>query len=324
VIVPAAHAKDLDATVPELAARLRRSDARITAERYRDLDEAAVLAQAKFVEHSARARRAVLWAGVLSALLVATGAVAPAMTEVAVEGIDGPTIMRWIVIGLSVAAVGASAFAATALHVVRTGHLLETWMAERANAEGARLAYFDLVTRPEQYRDPLFALEYFRRYQLDVQCAYFRTRGVDHQQGGDRRLLTSAVAIGVAAAATALAGLLSTAYGAPWAAVGVVALAAQAVVAHEENAEATAQHRRNAERYARMYGALMQVATQLDAVREATVAGEIGVVRPFVTAVHEPLAAEYAQWQTDIGNAGTAVAQLGELLKEYEAKRAPA
>lgn len=319
------HPDQIARVAPELAARLRRSDARAIAARYGELDRDAGVAQARFKALSERARKAAFWAGVSSALLVVAGSltswVEGLLPPPAAGQPRGDAVSDTIVIVLSVLAVGASAFAAAVIHVVRTGRLLETWMGRRAEAESTRLAYFALVTRPEQYGEPLLALEYFRRYLLDSQCAYFRERGGEHQRGGDRRLLNTAVAIGAGAAASALAGLLGTAVGAQWAALGVGTLLAQAYLTREEIAEETEQDRRKADRYARVYGALVQVTGRLDDVREATAAGELAIVRPFVSAVHEPLAAEIAQWQTETGTAGTAVGRLEELLAEYESKR---
>ncbi|HKZ96543.1 MAG TPA: hypothetical protein VJ045_06140 [Hyphomicrobiaceae bacterium] len=62
------------------------------------------------------------------------------------------------------------------------------WMRERARAELARVKLFDVVLdSEEQVRDeelPLLPLklEYFRRYQLDVQRRYYGRRGKQHQQ----------------------------------------------------------------------------------------------------------------------------------------------
>lgn len=63
----------------------------------------------------------------------------------------------------------------------------DTWMKQRGTAEIARASLFDTVARAQEPLAPgelallPLKLEYFRRYQLDVQRRYYRGRGAQHQ-----------------------------------------------------------------------------------------------------------------------------------------------
>jgi hypothetical protein len=67
------------------------------------------------------------------------------------------------------------AFASMSLYRVNEGHLLEAWMTARARAENHRLSYFLAVvgesTEPVDVDLELSKLEYFRRYQLDLEIS---------------------------------------------------------------------------------------------------------------------------------------------------------
>jgi hypothetical protein len=76
-------------------------------------------------------------------------------------------------------------------------------MTGRARAEAERLKYFELATQSVENSEsagiplPLLQLEYFRRYQLDVQRAYYRKRRQNHKQATDKFLTLGAYAVGL-------------------------------------------------------------------------------------------------------------------------------
>ena len=94
----------------------------------------------------------------------------------------------------------------------------EKWMLERGKAENARLDMFKFATQaaetPREGELPLLPLqlEYFRRYQLDVQRLYYRQRGTEHANGARKiRIARWAATLLVAVAAVPAAlGLLAT------------------------------------------------------------------------------------------------------------------
>lgn len=82
--------------------------------------------------------------------------------------------------------MATGALASMALFRVKEGRLLEDRMTAHARAETKRLSYFTWLV--EQSATPLdidlelLKLEYFRRYQLDLQIANYRTRRTEHRR----------------------------------------------------------------------------------------------------------------------------------------------
>ena len=75
----------------------------------------------------------------------------------------------------------------------------------------------------------LLKLEYFRRYQLDLQIAYYRTRRrSDHRHSAERTLNIAAWSVVVAPIASGAAGVLG-AMMTEWAALGSLAVFAAAL-----------------------------------------------------------------------------------------------
>ena len=185
-------------------------------------------------------------------------------------------------------------------------------MQRRASAETQRVRYFKLVTRnmDDGASDTtlrLLQLEYFRRFQLDVQRAYYQTRGLQHRHAADRALLRSTWGMGVVAIANGVAGLVAGVLGAHWASLAGIALVGQAFSSVIANAKATNQDERKAERYERTRHPLDQLYSRLDAVRQALADGNDEVMREFVASVHEQLPLDHRQSLDTLKGAGTAI-----------------
>lgn len=315
IIAPSEHAERYRETAPDLADVLRRSEIQVSAERFEELDARALEAQTRFTSLSNRARSAVFWAGISAAVLLATGAFSPLLTELVTRA--------FLLVSMAAGAL-ASALAAAWIRAIRTGALLERWMTRRAEAETERLRFFELVTRAEGVSEPLLQLEYFRRYQLDVQRTYYRKRGADHRAEGDRKLSRSGTAMALGGGASALAGVLAASLEPYWAGLAAFGLAGQAVAARLENEEATSQSRRNAERYERTSLALDRLFGELDRMRHAMAAGNREVLSAYVESVHQQLSLEHRQWLDEISAAGEAAARLEKLLEEYSETKSSA
>ena len=89
----------------------------------------------------------------------------------------------------------------------------EKWMQARGQAENARLDMFKFATEAEEAprADELpllpLQLEYFRRYQLDVQRLYYHERGKEHANGALKIKAARWLATGLVAFAAIPAGL---------------------------------------------------------------------------------------------------------------------
>lgn len=92
-------------------------------------------------------------------------------------------------------------------------------MTARAAAETARLSYFEKVLsvwvdyQTSSIPLPLLQLEYFRRYQLDVERSFYRNRGTDHRKAAAKLLNLSSFAVALGSVARGLAGFLGGALG---------------------------------------------------------------------------------------------------------------
>jgi hypothetical protein len=104
------------------------------------------------------------------------------------------------------AMVGAFAAARLLIHA----RLFDLWMKQRAAAEIARINLFDRIVQLDEPSAPdelpLWPLkvEYFRRYQLDVQRRYYRGRGTEHAAAIWRNNRLMRLGVLVTAAAVAL------------------------------------------------------------------------------------------------------------------------
>lgn len=316
VIAPAEHAAQFEASAPELAALLRSSEIEVAARQFTERDAIALRAQSEFRAAYARARGAVFIAGIAAAALMVAGVLSGSLSE---------TVGRSLLIGASIVGVVGGALAGLWIRRIGDGQLLEAWMTKRAAAETERLRYFDLLTKRTQLSEPLLQLEYFRRYQLDLQRAYYGVRGERHRVQANRALSQSSAGIALASVGNGLAGVLALTLSSTWAALAGLGLLGQAFATAVENSEATAQDRRNAERYARTRELLDQLYALLDQVRNGVAAGELAVLHSFVDSVHDQLSLEHRQWLEDLGATSSAVARLQAVLEQYQEKipRAP-
>ncbi|MFA5899353.1 MAG: hypothetical protein WC829_09605 [Hyphomicrobium sp.] len=201
---------------------------------------------------------------------------------------------------------------------------LDIWMKSRAQAEIARIAYFEAVTdalEPQRAGElPLLplALEYFRRYQLDVQRRYYKGRAAQHAAAMWRNnrwlragLLVTVISVVVA---TLLAVHLAADAGLPvppwllllpsqWAGTGPNRISlALGVVASALYGLGVARSlmdldERNASRYATTSGNLEYlVDTGFAAAQAAATDGNAVTVKDFITQVHNQISSEHREW----------------------------
>jgi hypothetical protein len=305
-------AERFEEQAPAFAHLLRGAKLEVAAERHQRLDARAVEAQARYERYASRARAAVFWAGLGAAALLATGALASLLAPIAA---------RVLAVAFTAVGVVASAIAVASIRSLRNGELLERWMSARAEAEMERLRYFHLLAHEGEGVDPLLKLEFFRRHQLDVQRRYYASREATHREDADRAFRVSGTAMAFGGAASGLAGVLAASVGPPWAGLAALGLTAQAVATRTENREASAQARRNAERYDRTRAALDALYGNLDEVRVATASGGSAVLHAYVESVHQHLSLEHRQWVDEMATANEALDRLEHLLDEYVESR---
>ena len=215
--------------------------------------------------------------------------------------------------------------ASMCLNYIQKANLLTEWMEKRAEAETQRLHYFDLITRPQSEggKSALFPalikLEYFRRFQLDVQIIYYQLRGSGHSSRAKRAVLLGTLTMGLGALANGLAGGLGF-ISSKWTAIAGLALVAQAFAALIGISEAINQDGRNAERYDRTGRGLRALKANLDEVRLGLIKGKTELLSRFVEAVHEVLSTEHRQWLKAFHEKSSAMGRLEDLLNGLREK----
>ncbi len=311
-IAPTKHADSLEATAAALSKILRGSELGTAASQYEEKDLAATEAQTAFRKVAKRANWAVFLTTCFSAVLLIVPPLVP----------DS----KWLLVTLGCCGILCGALGAMWLFEIRQGNLLEAWMTGRARAEAERLKYFELATQSVENSEssgiplPLLQLEYFRRYQLDVQRAYYKKRRQDHKQAADKFLTLGAYAVGLGALATGLGGILGGALDSKWACLAGLATAASALSAFASTNEALGQDRRNEELYGKTNDALADLAAKLDEVRAAAAKGDRESLKQFVAAIHEQLSIEHKQWIDASANTAASLAKLDEALSAAKSK----
>ncbi len=307
IIAPTRHAEQLAEKAPEMAAILNRSAVHVAARQFEEADAQAVMAQANFRKLTRRVRWAVLLVAALAGTLLVLGAILP----------DGGT---WLIRACALASVMAGAMGSMWLFRIRKGRLLEHWMTVRATAESRRLAFFEAVTelgRETTATTTLLQLEYFRRYQLDVQVAYYGKRGDQHRAAADRILTLGSWAVLISSAATLAAGAL--AHQRPLLAIlaglAVIGTALSSFVSAQESVN---QDTRTAERYQRTRIVLQKLESRLDAVRQAMIRQHNNALPAFVDAVHEQLSLEHRQWLEESESRSQGLAALEKALAQQD------
>jgi hypothetical protein len=311
---PLEHAEQLRISAPKLAAILTRSAPAELARQYAEADTEALVAERTFKRWVIRANRAVLATATVSALLMAAALLAGSLGG----------LTQTILIVLALIGVAAGGFASMSLFRVKEGRLLEDWMTARARAETKRLSYFTYIVNssvgPLDPQLELLKLEYFRRYQLDLQLAYYKTRRSEHRNSAERTLGISAGSVLVAAIASGAAGVLG-ALRTEWAALGSLAVFGAALQAFAASRESINQDRRNAERYDNTAQALQGLRERLDDVRLGIAAGSPSVLGEYVAAVQDQLSLEHRQWLEGAENMEAAVARLEKALSSGSSQK---
>jgi SMODS and SLOG-associating 2TM effector domain 1 len=307
MVAPARHAEELAAKAPALAALLQTAKIETLARQYERRDREAEEAERRCKSAMLWANAAVLATGVLGACIMVAGILQPVVAA----------DLWFVLLMLGLVALVGGGLASMWLFRVREGNLIDAWMSGRAHAESARREYFaTLVGLAGGPSDPplgLLKLEYFRRYQLDVQLAYYEQRGRQHRESADRTLMLGGLAAALAAVASGSAGIVAS-IKAPWAGLAALGVIGTALAAFAATREAVNQDRRNAERYGRTLAALEILRARLDDVRAGVLAGSQEVLDQYVAAVHEQLSLEQRDWLSGAESTRAAIGRMDEAL----------
>jgi hypothetical protein len=198
-------------------------------------------------------------------------------------------------------------------------------MGTRAAVEALRKQYFETVTtlEPPAADSPLtpvlLQFEYFRRYQLDVQIAFYKRRAADHRRDAERMLRISTYSVGMASISAGLAAVLSG-LNPTWVSIAALGTVATALASFATTKESVNQSRQNMERYTNTGDALTILKRKLDDVRNAAAAGQREPVIQFVAAAHDVMSAEHKQWLAAAQSIQPAIDRLEDTLSKLKPK----
>lgn len=300
----------------ELGSILRGSEVEAEVELYSDYDAQAIASQKKFKTTAGKANRYLFLAATMTASIMAIGIL-----------FHEHEYLNYFQLTVALAGSGFAAMAGVMLNRVRTGGMLARWSQYRSKAELYRIRYFRLVTQQAiEAAGPaigLQSLEYFRRFQLEIQETYFGVRGKEHAEASEKTLERSTLLVGLVTLITMTTAIVAGFGEAVGAAFAAVALSVQAYATTLTQREAQNQDRANAERYSHTREKLIQLRGRLDEVRREVAAGKRDILTHFVDAVHEVLTAEHSQWTESVGDIGSALDQLNTQLEAQKQSEPP-
>src|SRR5258706_3584147 len=277
ILAPAQHAEQLKDAAPGLAQVLRKARVQAPMLQYQRLDAEALEAQRTYRRNVMRANLSVLATSILSALLMVVGLLVAQGGSARNLATPSLNDLQFALVVLGLCALLTGALASMWLARVRSGRLLETWMRTRALAEQARLGYFEAIVASTadaaaELPLPLLQLEYFRRYQLDVQISYFAKRRIDHRQSAEKTVTLASLAAIPASIAAAAGGLLGAIGDLRWLPLAALGSVGAALVFFAAAREAVTGDSVNAERYGATLSKLELLRGRLDDVRSAALA----------------------------------------------------
>lgn len=316
ILAPSSHADRLPPFAQALAALLKDPQLAILAEQHERHDNAANAARDEYRATLTRANGAVLAATTLSAVMMAAQILAAAWPDHK-DRLQDAAAVAGVLAGL------AATLGAMWLFRAREGRLLERWLGCRAKAETERGAFFATIAEgPDETPLRLLKLEYFRRYQVDVQRNYYTIVSGRHAKAGQLTLRIGAFAVALSSI-PAFFGAFASGDGAV-SALATLSVIGGAVAAYTAAHEAMTQDRRNAERYEHALEGLELLAAKLGLVRKAVAEGSADALKVYVTTVNEQLTVEHRQWLEAAQGAKKAEeaidAALGKLDKRTEQK----
>ena len=300
------HHSRYESVAPALAEVIQMSGTEAQAEGYHRFDAQAIEAANEYKDWMNRANIAAFLVAVLSAAAMAWRL----MAADADSGIHylGP-------LALSIAAALAVAVGAMAVYFLRNGTLLKKWMGFRAQAETFRLGYFQYVCDSAAKAGDdatILALEYFNRYQFDVQRNYLHVRAQQHRESAKTTLWIG----GAGAAIAAISSVIVVTGDNAGHAMGALTVLGAALGSFAIGREQMTQDQRNAERYDRTYDAMTKLAMMLDVVRPAVANGNHKAALEFVAAVNDHISNEHRQWLDETEATQAAVGRIEAALND--------
>ncbi len=184
--------------------------------------------------------------------------------------------------------------------------LFGKWQKERSEAETARIELFETACglSDHNWNDaekdddfPLLPLqlEYFVRYQIMVQIAYYSKRVAEHEAAAYRYICFGAIVTFIAALAAAIIGFTQE-LGDAVSIASMAALVAPILLTAQTNLSRLNQDERNAARYAITHDHLDRLRGKLSDARKSAASRLVEPVHAFIRSANEVISVEHSQW----------------------------
>ncbi len=304
---PETHAEKLQAKAGPLKRVLEQNAQSKIIDRYYRADRQAIAAQKRYKNLALNAAIASFLAVFIAGFLLL-----PLSTELS------PRLLSWLS-GIQFVLIIISFIFSLLISYFKP---FEIWMRKRAEAENARHALFNQIMSAKeetQGDDELellpLQLEYFRRFQLDVQRLYYSRRGAQHARAV--RYMTVWRVVALILIILAVIPLVSSLQGYNWMPdllrplfdpvltgtdvlqrnflfFGLLGAALQGLLA---SVSLISQHERNAARYLDTFQNLEDLASRpLEEARVAAANGDRERVLAFVALVQDQISSEHREW----------------------------
>lgn len=296
---PTMHAQALEPEAAALKRVLEHSAIKEIMRRYSRHDEKAAVQQSSY-------KNTGKWEIYLSTVAAILGGAVLLMNEAQAVS----PVYEYIRIGLLVVQITCAAGVVALKYLLKSRKPFEEWQKARTEAETARIELFETVCgltdrdwheEVEEGDYPLLPLqlEYFIRYQLQVQLIYYDERGKQHLAAANRYVSFGAVVTFVAALAAGLGGLAlelvdTVSFASMAAMVAPILLSAQTSLSRLN------QDERNAARYAITHAHLDKLSGRLTDVRNDAAAGNAARVHSFIHGVNEVISVEHSEWKSQL------------------------
>jgi Mg2+ and Co2+ transporter CorA len=219
----------------------------------------------------------------------------------------------------TVSAIVFGAISTALLSIIKNSKLLEKWMEQRSEAEELRLNYFKEISLSEELKtslDYLTILEYFRRYQLDIQLNFFSIRTSQLEKKSNKALNALAVLSAIVLIINGLTGILGLA----WSSLAAIAIILQNYAFMVNNKELNDQNTRNAERYSRTRSTLAELKSEIDDVTKSIMQDDTSILLTYIHAVQEQISLENRQWLKTMRSSSKAIDELETQLEKFRQK----
>lgn len=297
ILVPEEHAERLPEEARALKEILRAPRVADIVQQYRRYDSRAINAQGRYKRLTSRLIFCSTLAVLAGGLFLLTN----------------PTDLAWAdTVRYGVIGVQAIALLGVAVLIfrLRDGRQFEEWMTARSAAEDSRITLFETVCGmrggPAGGADAdagllSLQLEYFRRYQLDVQRGYYASRARKHRRAANSLTTLGTTIVVLGAILTLFQNFLPPDVLKPYGITSLdlyafAGLIVPVMYQARETFKLLSGDLRNALRYERTHHNLTVLHNQLDGVRAAVAAGDQAVLHGFVRAVHEQISVENREW----------------------------